>query len=236
MSKSLKRILLIAGIILVFGSVAAFLAVNEKTSQFWISYGFGVAALGAICFGGWKTSDNDAAQPSSYMFATLSAVYVVAVGIAIYTGYIKLNLPAGGYAAIHLILLAAYLVILIVAFSGHQYITKQGEEVRRQVLKARMDVERLVQMKESANDLPEEKRAEAKNYLYEVEEKLRYSDPMQSEETAEQAFAVEAALDDLEAALDELQMGRIELPDLQQKAKVAIRKIDAYNRAKKIMK
>ncbi|MDD6188203.1 MAG: hypothetical protein PUB32_01330 [Clostridiales bacterium] len=212
-----------------------FLIVKDKTPQFWISYVAGVIALAAVTFGGLITS-KDTNQPSSYVFSTISSIYAVAVALVIIFFCVNLKLSVGWYAAIHLILFAAYLVGIITGHSGHSYITEQGAETRRQVIKARMDVERVVSLGASADDLPDDKRIIVKQALFEVEEKLRYSDPMQNPETAEQAHAVETALDALEQSVDDLLSGQADLSVVQQQAKLAIRKIDAYNRAKKLLK
>lgn len=235
-SRTNKYFFLSLGILFVVGSVLAFIIVEEKTPQFWVSYLFAAIALCAVGFGGWK-SLRETDQPSAYTFATISGVYAAAVAILIYYGYVVLELPTKWYAIVHILLLTAYVVVMIGVHSGHQYITDQGKEVRRQVIKARMDTERVTLLVAAADDLPAESRQEAKQLLGEVEEKLRYSDPMQNPETAEQAAAVENALDDLEEVMDVLAGGKIaDLTELRQKAKVAVRKIDAYNRTKKMLK
>lgn len=235
MRKSTKRLLAILCIIFVLGSAAAFLIVKNRTPRFWISYCSAVAALAAVGFGAWKTPAGRS-QPPVYLFETVSGIYAAAVAAAIYIGHVRLHLPARWYAALHILLLAVYLVLMIVGASGRQYIADQDKAVRQQVMKARMDVERVAQLTAAADDLPPAVKSEAADLLREVEDKLRFSDPMQSAETAGQAGEVDKALDELETAMDDLQAGKADMELLRQKAKAAVRKIDAYNRAKKCLK
>lgn len=235
-NRTTKYLFMALGLIFVMGSVIAFVLVEEKTPQFWVSYLFAAIALCAVGFGGWKNL-RETDQPSSYPFTIVSGIYMVAVVAAIYYGHIVLALPVKWYTVLHILLLTIYLILVIGLFSGHQYITEQGREVRRQVIKARMDTERVTLLIAAVDELPAESRQEAKALLGEVEEKLRYSDPMQSPETAEQAAGVEGALEELEEAVDALASGQTAvLDELRQKAKAAGRKIDAYNRAKKMFK
>lgn len=235
MKNSTKTLLFSVAAIVVLGSAAAFLLVKELTPFFWISYFFALIAVCAVGYGAWRTS-QDTNQPSSYLFSTVSVIYLVCVFLAIFYCAKIPNFSDRWYAAIHVLLLAAFITVQLVSNSGHKYITEQGKEVRQQVIKARMDVERVVQMIEASDDLPEESKASVQKALSAVEDKLRYSYPAQSEETAAQAQEVEAALDALEETLDMLMAKKCDSADLELKAKAAIRKIDAYNRAKKMYK
>ncbi len=235
-NKKLVAPLVILAIILVFGSAAAFLMIEEKDARFWISYASAVCALCASVLGGWLFTAKDPDQPSSYVFSTVSLIYLVAVAVAIYYTAIKFRIPPKWCAAIHILLLGAWLLVMFVSHGSHRYITEQGKAVKRQVVKARMDVERMVLLRESAAELPEDISAKTVELLSQIEERLRYSDPMQSSDTAEQAFAVETALDELETTFDALKGGEADIAEFRQKAAAAVRKIDAYNRAKKMFK
>lgn len=234
MNKGSKYLLLSCIVAFVAASAIAFILVEEKNAQFWISYVMGTIALGCVFAGGLMTS-KDTDGPSSYSFSAISIAYLIAVVIAIILGH-ALSFSAGAYIALHIALLAIFIIVGIVTHGGHSYIKTQGEETRRQVIKAKMDTERVVALVSAVADLPADIQADAKASLSEVEDKLRYSDPMQSEETMQQALDVESALDALELAFDAISTGSGSLADLQQAAKVAIRKIDAYNRAKMLYK
>ncbi len=234
MNKGSKYLLLSCIVAFVAASAIAFILVEEKNAQFWISYVMGTLALGAVFAGGFFTS-KDTDTPSSYSFTAISGAYLVAVVLAIIIGH-ALSFSVGLYIAVHIALLAIFVIVGIATHGGDSYIKNQGAETRRQVIKAKMDTERVVALVSAISDLPADVQTDAKTALSEVEDKLRYSDPMQSEETMQQALEVETALDTLEFAFDELSAGRGSIAELQQAAKIAIRKIDAYNRAKMISK
>ena len=235
MNKVTQKILIIFAIVVVVISTFLFLLVDEKTAQFWVSYAAGILALGSAAYGAWRNLNN-LDKPSSHPFLQMSACYFGVVVLMIVLGYGVWTMPTVPYVLCHVLWFAIYLIAMVIASAGHGYVTGQEKEARRQVIKARMDAERVVQLGAAADDLPDDIRADAKSVLLEVEEKLRYSDPMQSEETAQQANDVEVALDVLEETMDALLAGQSDLTTLQLKAKAAIRKIDAYNRAKKMMK
>jgi len=238
MNRSRKVSLLILAIILVLGSAAVFLAVKEKGAHFWVSYVSGVAALCAAAFSTWPVSDQSDA-PSSYVYTTVSGGYVVAVALVIYFGYIRIRvfpLPIGLYSALHIAALAVYIIVLLLAHSSHRYIADQGAETRRQVVKARMDAERVTLLRDAAGDLPDSSRAQIQKALTEVEEKLRYTDPIPAPGTEEQARAVEQALDELEELMDTVLAGKADSEALDRQCRTTLRKIGAYERAKKIVK
>lgn len=235
MKKSILHLAIILGIVFLVGSATVFLLVENYTPQFWISYAAGVLALLAVGFGFWQAM-RDSDHPSAYLLIPIGWQHAGAVAVVVFLEHIAFQFGVKLYGVIHLIALAVYIVRVIICLFGHAYIANQDKEVRRQVTKARMDTERATQLLEQADNLPPACREQAKKALREVEEKLRYSDPIASEETAEPAHNVDLALDSLEEALDSLLCGQIEVSLLELKAKDAIRKINAYNRAKKMMK
>ena len=227
MSKERKSLLLILAIALVFGSISALWLVRKDR-----------ILLGFVCLRcsrpmcrrlcGWLTI-TDTNQPSSYFFTTASGVYLAMVAAAIVFGYVVFLLPFGWYTAIHILSLAAYLITMIIGYSSHRYVTGQGNETRHQVIRTRMDIERVMRLGEAAAALTGDTQAAAKSILFEVEEKLRYSDPTQNDETSDLTQAVERSLDELDKTLGTLLNNQCDLTVLKQQAAATMRKIDACN-------
>ncbi len=224
----------IAVIVLVAGSVSAFLLVHPYTLKFWLSYAACVIALCALTFGIWSTS-RSTNQPSAFLPTVVAVIYVVLVVIAVVVGNI-LPLSAAWFGVILLILLALYAIAAIVSQLAHGSISADREKTKRQVTESRMDTERARQMLDQTNNLPEDSREPARKILNRVEEKLRYSDPIPASGTEQQVIQMEAALGNLEATMDSLLRGQTNIDRLEQKADLAVQKIDAYNRANMMAK
>jgi len=127
--KNLKSVSIPTLIIFAAASIAAFIAIPDKTEIFWISYAAVAAALGFSIFCGIKTA-QDTDTPSSFVFSTISGFHVTAVILAIIVFAVKFHLAVHFYAAVHILIFGAFAALTMLSDAGHKYIQAQEEALR----------------------------------------------------------------------------------------------------------
>lgn len=238
MKKNTQLLIAAFAVIFVAGTIIALVLVENKDAFFWTSYGFSVIAIAGILLSSLKPGiSNSKHFPAELSFTTLSAFYLVAVAIIIILFSAFIRITNGLYFAIHLGILAVFVAIFLFTAIGRNYIVAQGNAVKLQVADNKLLVADVQDILNSANDLPESVKVEAKKAIERVYEKVCYSDPMQNELLASHDQKIKDQVDVLnKKVLDMITARQEDMTDLNQSVNDLIHLIDDRNRRVKILK
>lgn len=193
----------ILGILLVVVSVIAFAVPRQKTTALGITYAFAaIAVVAQIVI--WKAAfGRDDTMKSKFLgFSVLhiGIVYLI-VQLAAFAIYLfNPTLPTWSAVVICVVIVGIFSVCMISADAGRNVIERVEDNVQKKTFYIRSlqaDVELL------ANAEPD---AEVKAELLKLAAKIRFSDPMSHEQTAELEAQITEKVSDLKAAANKLEI------------------------------
>ncbi len=178
--KNSKYGYLILALALVLISVIVFVLPTEKNAVFWLSYCFTILAFGIQIVVWNNTLGKSETLKSKFLgfpIIHISFVYliiqIVSFGVFVATSTI---VPIWAAIIVSALILCIALICMITAEIGKEEITKVEQKVQKKVFTLKslqVDVEMLASS---------EKDDTIKNALIKLAEKIKYSDPMSSEE------------------------------------------------------
>lgn len=193
----------ILGILLVVVSVIAFAVPRQKTTALGITYAFAaIAVVAQIVI--WKAAfGRDDTMKSKFLgFSVLhiGIVYLI-VQLAAFAIYLfNPTLPTWSAVVICVVIVGIFSVCMISADAGRNVIERVEDNVQKKTFYIRSlqaDVELL------ANAEPD---AEVKAEPLKLAAKIRFSDPMSHEQTAELEAQITEKVSDLKAAANKLEI------------------------------
>jgi glucan phosphoethanolaminetransferase (alkaline phosphatase superfamily) len=181
MNKNKVSVYAILGILFVLISVIVFAIPTSKTGAFWIAYGFTVIAFVAQSIV-WKTTIQEGSLDSKFLGISrvyLSTVYLVVqiIALAVFTAIP--SAPMWSAIVVCVLILGIAAICMIVAKEGYGKIRNIDDKVAKKtsfVKNLQTEIELLA---EAETD------QETKAALMQLAEKVRYSDPMSSDELAD---------------------------------------------------
>lgn len=186
------------GILFAVFSVIAFVAPIEKTSTFWVSYIFAIAAIAFQIPVGKKSLGNPNLKSifMGYPLLYISLAYLAAQLIASLAFMLIPNVPVWVAVILSVILLGLACVGVIGGNTAHDAIDKTEANVKSKVSYIKLiqsDVECLA---------AQETDPETKKAMQELAQTIRYSDPMSSEALASLEQQIQAEVQALATAPD----------------------------------
>ena len=182
MKKNSTKGYVILGILFALVSIIAFAVPTAKTATFWIAYVFTAAAFAAQ-IGIWKTALGKAETLKSkflgFPVVHIGIVYAVIQVIAFAVFMFVPTLPAWSAIVVCSVIAGISAVCMISADAGRDEIERVEAKVQKKVFYIRelqVDIELLAD---------NESDAAVKTALAQLAERIRYSDPMSSEQLAD---------------------------------------------------
>lgn len=199
MKKNIKRAYTALGIAFIIFNIIAFVVPTVKTKTFWIAYAFTIVAF-ALQVAVWNTAFKaDDALKSKYLgipIVYVGILYLVLQIIAFAVFFAFPVIPSWIAVIACVLILGLSAICLIGTDAARNEIKRVEEKVTQKVFYIRQlqtDVEMLAE---------QEQNPETKAALTELAEKIRYSDPMSSEELAEIEEKINNTLIELKSAAD----------------------------------
>lgn len=190
---------LILAIVFVTYSVVAFVLPMPKNGVFWIAYVFAVIALGLqipafkISFTKGKTAKS---KFYGFPIARIAFVYAAAqLVLSLIAMLCAKFAPAWLVVILFTLMLAAASIGFIAADAMRDEIHRQDEVIGKDVRLMRSLQSKMRMLPSMCED------AEAKNAVTELEELMRYSDPVSNDATAEIESELAAAIDELQQSV-----------------------------------
>lgn len=199
MKNNIKKAYMALGIAFIVFNVIAFVVPMVKTKTFWIAYAFTIVAF-ALQVAVWNTAFKaDDALKSKYLgipIVYVGILYLVLQIIAFAVFFAFPVIPSWIAVIACVLILGLSAICLIGTDAARNEIKRVEEKVTQKVFYIRQlqtDVEMLAE---------QEQNPETKAALTELAEKIRYSDPMSSEELADIEEKINNTLTELKSATD----------------------------------
>ena len=203
MKKNSTKGYVILGILFVLISIIAFAVPTVKTATFWIAYVFTAAAFAAQ-IGIWKTALGKAETLKSkflgFPVVHIGIVYAVIQVIAFAVFMFVPTLPAWSAIVTCSVITGVSAVCMISADAGRDEIERVEAKVQKKVFYIRelqADIELLAD---------NETNADVKTALTQLAEKIRFSDPMSSEQLADLENKISSKVAELKAAPNKVEI------------------------------
>lgn len=198
--KNRIRTWIVIGIVFVVYTVLAFALPFEMNAVFWLSYVFGVVAIGAqiyLMHSAFETGDSPKSKFYGFPVANIGLTYLaVQLGLGLVMMIVGTFLPVPVWLP-----LVAYVVILAVAAIGFVAADAMRESVERQDVKLEADVTAMRALQSKIGGVVglcgEELRQEAEK----LAEAFRFSDPVSSDATKELEHELDMILGELQSAV-----------------------------------
>ena len=203
MKKNSTKGYVILGILFVLISIIAFAVPTVKTATFWIAYVFTAAAFAAQ-IGIWKTAlGKEETLKSKFLgfpIVHIGIVYAVIQVIAFAVFMFVPTLPAWSAIVVCSIIAGVSAVCMISADAGRNEIERVESKVQKKVFYIRelqADIELLADNESDAT---------VKTALAQLAERVRYSDPMSSEQLADLENKISSKVAELKATSNKLEI------------------------------
>lgn len=203
MKKNSTKGYVILGILFALVSIIAFAVPTAKTATFWIAYVFTAAAFAAQ-IGIWKTALGKAETLKSkflgFPVVHIGIVYAVIQVIAFAVFMLVPTLPAWSAIVVCSVIAGISAVCMISADAGRDEIERVEAKVQKKVFYIRelqVDIELLAD---------NESDAAVKTALTQLAERIRYSDPMSSEQLADLENKISSKVAELKATSNKLEI------------------------------
>ena len=203
MKKNSTKGYVILGILFALVSIIAFAVPTAKTATFWIAYVFTAAAFAAQ-IGIWKTALGKAETLKSkflgFPVVHIGIVYAVIQVIAFAVFMFVPTLPAWSAIVTCSVITGVSAVCMISADAGRDEIERVEAKVQKKVFYIRelqADIELLAD---------NETNADVKTALTQLAEKIRFSDPMSSEQLADLENKISSKVAELKAAPNKVEI------------------------------
>ena len=203
MKKNSTKGYVILGILFALVSIIAFAVPTAKTATFWIAYVFTAAAFAAQ-IGIWKTALGKAETLKSkflgFPVVHIGIVYAVIQVIAFAVFMFVPTLPAWSAIVVCSVIAGISAVCMISADAGRDEIERVEAKVQKKVFYIRelqVDIELLA---DNGSD------AAVKTALAQLAERIRYSDPMSSEQLADLENKISSKVAELKATSNKLEI------------------------------
>ena len=202
MKKNSTKGYVILGILFALVSIIAFAAPTAKTATVWIAYVFTAAAFVAQ-IGIWKTALGKEALKSKFIgfpIVHIGIVYAIIQVIAFAVFMFVPTLPAWSAIVVCSVIAGISAVCMISADAGRNEIERVEAKIQKKVFYIRelqADVELLA---DNENDVA------VKTALLQLAEKIRFSDPMSSEQLADLESKISTKFAELKTTLSNLEI------------------------------
>lgn len=203
MKKNSTKGYVILGILFVLISIIAFAVPTVKTATFWIAYVFTAAAFAAQ-IGIWKTAlGKEGTLKSKFLgfpVVHIGIVYAIIQTVAFAVFLFVPTLPAWSAIVVCSVIAGVSAVCMISADAGRNEIEQVEAKVQKKVFYIRelqVDVE-LIAAAETDTD--------TKAALTQLAEKIRFSDPMSSEELADLENKISVKAMELKTAANKVEI------------------------------
>lgn len=208
---SRKSVLIISLILFVILSLMFFAV--KINALFIFAYGFAIIAINLFAITMYALINNRDSHPcfvsiSMYAWSYLLTNIVFSAAFVLRDQLYLYRIPTTWFLVIHVVLLGFFATRIVLLYTGSNYIAKRGRKVRPKVTKLRMMQTRIDSMKVSVDDQT------LRTELGSLSEKIKFSDPMSSEE-------VSGIEDKMEALIVELQIDVANRRNLEALAKVS---------------
>ena len=203
MKKNSTKGYVILGILFALVSIIAFAVPTAKTTTFWIAYVF-TAAASAAQIGIWKTAlGKEETLKSKFLgfpIVHIGIVYAVIQVIAFAVFMFVPTLPAWSAIVVYSIIASVSAVCMISADTGRNEIERVEAKVQKKAVYIR---ELQADIELSADN---ESDAAVKAALTQLAEKIRFSDPMSSEQLADLESKISTKVAELKTASSKLEI------------------------------
>ena len=193
----------ILGILFALVSIIAFAVPTAKTATFWIAYVFTAAAF-AVQIGIWKSAlgkeENLKSKFLGFPVVHIGVVYAVIQVIAFAVFMFVPTLPAWSAIVVYSIIASVSAVCMISADTGRNEIERVEAKVQKKAVYIR---ELQADIELSADN---ESDAAVKAALTQLAEKIRFSDPMSSEQLADLESKISTKVAELKTASSKLEI------------------------------
>lgn len=203
MKKNSTKGYVILGILFALVSIIAFVVPTAKTTTFWIAYVFTAAAFAAQ-IGIWKTAlGKEETLKSKFLgfpIVHIGIVYAVIQVIAFAVFMFVPTLPAWSAIMVCSIIAGVSAVCMISADAGRNEIERVEAKVQKKVFYIRelqADIELLTDNESDAT---------VKAALAQLAERIRYSDPMSSEQLADLENKISSKVAELKTTSNKLEI------------------------------
>lgn len=203
MKKNSTKGYVILGILFILISIIAFAVPTVKTATFWIAYVFTAAAFAAQ-IGIWKTALGKGETLKSkflgFPVVHIGIVYAVIQVIAFAVFMFVPTLPAWSAIVVCSVIAVISAVCMISADAGRDEIERVEAKVQKKVFYIRelqVDIELLAD---------NESDAAVKTALAQLAERIRYSDPMSSEQLADLENKISSKVAELKATASKMEI------------------------------
>lgn len=170
---------LIFSIFIFVSSAMLFILVPNKDKYFWTSYLFTLIAIGAVYSSGLIIINgnlrnivaNVALVPTAYQYLIAELAITLAFGV-----FLKLNYTI--YVCLHIAVFTGFLIKFLILLMGRNYVVNLSKKTREKVVNLKFtttDIELLIQQ---AFNLNANIKDNVVNMLSDLQEKVKYSDPM----------------------------------------------------------
>ena len=203
MKKNSTKGYVILGILFALVSIIAFAVPTAKTTTFWIAYVF-TAAASAAQIGIWKTAlGKEETLKSKFLgfpIVHIGIVYAVIQVIAFAVFMFVPTLPAWSAIVVYSIIASVSAVCMISADTGRNEIERVEAKVQKKAVYIR---ELQADIELSADN---ESDAAVKAALTQLAERIRFSDPMSSEQLADLESKISTKVAELKTASSKLEI------------------------------
>lgn len=203
MKKNSTKGYVILGILFALVSITAFVVPTVKTTTYWIAYVFTAAAFAAQ-IGIWKTAlGKEETLKSKFLgfpIVHIGIVYAVIQVIAFALFMFVPTLPAWSAIVVCSIIAGVSAVCMISADAGRNEIERVEAKVQKKVFYIRelqADIEVLTDNESDAT---------VKTALAQLAEKIRFSDPMSSEQLADLENKISSKVAELKTTSNKLEI------------------------------
>ena len=203
MKKNSTKGYVILGILFVLISIIAFAVPTVKTATFWIAYVFTAAAFAAQIVI-WKTAlGKEGTLKSKFLgfpVVHIGIVYAVLQVIAFAVFMFVPTLPTWSAIVVCSVIAGISAVCMISADAGRDEIERVEAKVQKKVFYIRelqADIELLAD---------NETNADVKTALTQLAEKIRFSDPMSSEQLADLEDKISTKIEELKTTSSQLEI------------------------------
>ena len=203
MKKNSTKGYVILGILFALVSIIAFAVPTAKTATFWIAYVFTAAAFAAQ-IGIWKTALGKAETLKSKLLGFpvvhIGIVYAVIQVIAFAVFMFVPTLPAWSAIVVCSVIAGISAVCMISADAGRDEIERVEAKVQKKVFYIRELQVGIELLADNESD------AAVKTALAQLAERIRYSDPMSSEQLADLENKISSKVAELKATSNKLEI------------------------------
>ena len=195
MTKNRTRFYIVLAIVFVIFSVIAFVLPAPKTAAFWVSYVFGVIAIGVQAYSWPKAFAGDGAKSKFYGFpiARVTTIYLFA--------QLAVSLVCMILGKVVPIWVPVVLSVILLGFAAVGFIAADvtRDEIERQETARKVNTETMRSLQAKAAAIAGScKDPETKKELDHLAEAFRYSDPVSSDATQKLEMKLEVLLDELQ--------------------------------------